>query len=582
MDPDEVQAYLDSLPPDERQKAIYDFGFQSANQAPPGFEGAFGPELTQQQYDLGQYTQAPPSLDDGDLEPYSLDVARDIQYYQKNLADLVADPMANVQAGAAGFDPGAFQPITVPIGEPLDLAGSRYVNAMAQSTGGGYEAFLAQKIAGGATPGDAVAQMWDLINQPDSPEVSQQARDARDALVASLPPNLTSPTDPATGMPSYQENIGDFSTPQGRAATTDVGAITTTANDLFTKLTEDPVAGYTDPKTGLQYAGSYDQPSELSQKFAELGLPTPYESYLDPKWLAPGPGEDYIQQRQAKLDAAQGRTDQAQDIVDQMQTTLPELQAAWEESQKRPAPPEMPAAIMPEADPEALARSADVAASVAGPHGAGGGWGGGFVPPPAMDAPTPYEQRMDVYEAQARKDMAPGTPGAPLAYGTVDGETNYDKLVKTEAQRRYEAQRKKVEEAGVQNPYVIRHGDEVVGAYDFGGSKKEQEAMAKLMGIVAYGKAGGGDTSGWSVSPYDEGFLQSYQAGIPQAIQQRDDAQRYYDQSYQYQSPGESEWASSVGRAMAMQDMGRTPMEDALMQRAMGRTLTNPYQSLGY
>lgn len=577
MDPDEFDAYLESLSPAERDKAIYDFGFQQANYAPPGFQGAFGPELTQQQYDLGQYTQAPLSLDDGEVEPYSLDVARDVQYYQKNLADLVADPMANVQAGAGGFDPGAFQPITVPIGEPLDLAGSRYVNAMAASEGGGYEAFLAQKIKEGATPGDAVAQMWELINQPDSPEVPQEARDVRDALVRSLPPSATSATDPATGMPSYQENLGDFSTPQGQAATTDPTAIMTTANDLFTKMTEDPVAGYTDPNTGLQYAGSYEQPSELSQKFSELGLPNPYESYLDPKWLAPGPGEEYVQQRQANLDAAQGRVNQAQDIVEQMQTTLPELQAAWDESRQRPAPPTMPEVTMPEADPEALARSADVAASVAGPHGAGFSWGGGFVPPPAMDAPSPQEQRMDIYEAEARKEMAPGTPGAPLAYGTVDGETDYDKLVKTEAQRKYDAQRKKVDEAGTQNPYVIRHGDEVVGAYDFGGSKKEQEAMAKLMGIVAYGKAGGGDTSGWSVNPYDEGFLQSYQSGIPDAIQQRDDAQRYYDETYQYQSPEESTWASSVGRAMAMQDMGRTPMEDALMQRAMGRTLTSPY-----
>ena len=254
MDPDEFEEYLETLPPMERQQAMYDFGFQKANFVPPGYEGAYSPELTQQQFDLGQYAQAPPSMDSyGNVEPYSLDVAKDMQYFQKNLADITADPVMAAYSGPGGFDPQAFAPIVTPIGEPLDLAGSRYVNAMA-SAGGGYESYLAQKIAGdpannvtGMTPGAAIADMWAKINAADSPEAPAEVKALADDLKSSLPPMVSS--DAAAGMPSVQQQIGDLSTPEGRAASANIDAITQTANDLFYKMTADQPVGYTDPKT---------------------------------------------------------------------------------------------------------------------------------------------------------------------------------------------------------------------------------------------------------------------------------------------------------------------------------------------
>lgn len=561
MDPDEFDAYLETLDPLERQKAMYDFGFQKANYVPEAYQGAYSPELSQQEFGLGQYTQAAPSLDyHGNVEPFSLDVGKDLFNWQQDMADLTADPVMAGYGGAGAFDPAAFAPVVTPVGEPLDLAGSRYVQAMAKSQGG-YESYLAQKIAGGMTPGAAVADMWAKINAADSPDAPADVKQLATSLVSSLPPVMS--TNPATGLPSVQQNVGDMTSPEGRAASTDLGAITTTANDLFEKMTADPVVGYTDPNTGLQYAGSTQEPSELAAHFAELGIPTPFESYLDPKWL-PQRDPQKLQQQQDLLGAAKDRLKQAGEIRDQSRSAFEQLQKGWQGSAdaRQAAARPVPATGPPE-NPYNLSEGSMGAAQTA----ADLDWQA--LQESGEGAPTPPPG--DV------RSVNPST-GAPLLTSYLGGDADYDAAysewekknknrLKNEAmQRGAEANRPNA------NPYVVTSGDQVVGTYNFGGTAPEQEAMGKLMDIVAMKQGYSNPTA----SPYDQDFMQSYESGpLQSSINQYQQADRLANRVWNQTSdvPG----ASAVGTAYAMARQGRTPMEDAYMQRAMGRATQNPY-----
>lgn len=569
MDPDQFDAYMQSLPPLERQKAMYDFGFQKANYVPSAFQGAYSPELTQQEYDLGQYAQAPPSMDSsGNVEPFSLDTAKDLFNWQQDLGDLTADPVMAAYGGRGSFDPAAFAPVVTPVGEPIDQAGSRYVNAMA-SAQGGYESYLAQKIAGGMTPGAAVADMWAKINAADSPDAPQDVKDQAAALTASLPP-ITS-TNPATGAPSYQQQtVGDLTTPEGRAASSDVNSITSTANDLFYKMTSDQPVGYTDPNTGLQYAGSTQEPSDLAAHFAELGIPTPFKSYLDPKYL-PQQDPQYLQQVQDRSAAAQDRVKQAAAIRDQTQSSFGQLQKGWR-------------------------GSADARQAATGPVPATGPADNPYNLDPGSMQAAQTASDLHWQDLQESGQGAPETPrgdiqsvnpstGAPLLNSYTGGDADYeaaysewetknkDRLKNEAMQRGAQANR------GTANPYVVTSGNNVVGTYNFGGTAPEQQAVGKLMDIVAMNQGYSNPTA----SPYDQSFMQSYQSGpVQSSTDQWVQANQQADDIWNRTSSDEIYGAQRVGQALAMSEQGRTPMEDALMQRSMGRATMNPYNQYGY
>lgn len=536
MDPDEFEAYLETLDPMERQQVMYDFGFQKANFVPPGYEGAYSPELTQQQYDLGQYTGAPVSMDSyGNVDPWSLDVAKDLENWQQDMADLTADPVMAAYGGPGGFDPQAFAPIVTPVGEPVDQPGTRYVNAMAQS-GGGYESYLAKKILGGMSPGGAVADMFAKINAGASPEAPPEVQAEREQLLASLPPNTD--TDPTLQAPSAQAQAAafDFTTPEGRNTSTNQGAIFDTANDLFYKMTSDQPIGYTDPKTGLGYAGSIEEPSELAAHFEELGIPTPFEKYTDPEWLGAALPEGYAQQRGQEIEGAQGRIGQAKDVVARTKENMQQLRQGWRDTAENRAEAAKP-------KPEAPLLSSYLQPGL---EGAG-------LPP----AGTP-----EAWQAGVE---------SPLTHGQQVGEAQdisqglYDK-----AYADWEAQNNQ----GTANPFMLTSGNDVLQTYNFGDlNPQEQGTLGSVLGVIAQGK--GYEDVGFN--PYDQSYVQDYGGAVQSAADQYSGAQNYYDQVYQQQSPEESNWASSIGRGLAMSDMGRTPMEDALMQRSMGRSVMNPY-----
>lgn len=535
MDPDEFEAYLETLDPMERRQALYDFGFQKANFVPPSFDAMYEPELTQQEYDLGQYTQAPPSMDSyGNIDPYSLDVAKDLENWQQDMADLTADPVMAAYAGRGGFDPSAFAPITTPVGEPLDLAGTRYVSAMA-SAGGGYESYLAQKIQGGMTPGAAVADMWAKINAAESPEAPEDVKALAADLKASLPPLVS--TDPASGLPSVQQNIGDLSTPEGRAASTNLDAITTTANDLFYKMTADQPVGYTDPNTGLQYAGATEEPSELAAHFAELGIPTPFESYTDPEWLTNPLPEGYYEGRQQNVDLAKGRVDEAKDVLQGTRENMKQLRQGWQET--------------------ADERKA---------------------------GPAPEEPLLSSYLQQGRKAVGLPPAGSAAAWQNAveTGPLRQDELTAqaSEAQQGlYDKAYADWEATGTPNPYALTSGNDVLGTYDFGGlGQQERGALGQILGVVAQGK-GYDDVS---FNPYDRSYINQYGGAVQNAADQYGGAQDYYQQQQTYTPVAEQASLFDMGRALAMENAGRTPMEDALMQRSMARQTMNPYAQYGY
>lgn len=573
MDPDEFEAYLETLPPMERQQVMYDFGFQKANFVPPSYDAMYQPELTQQEYDLGQYTQAPPSMDSyGNVEPYSLDVAKDFLNWQQDIGDVTADPVMAAYAGRGGFDPSAFAPITTPVGEPLDLAGSRYVNAMA-SAGGGYESYLAQKIQGGMTPGAAVADMWAKINAAESPEAPEDVKALAADLKASLPPLVS--TDPASGLPSVQQNIGDLSTPEGRAASTNLDAITTTANDLFYKMTADQPVGYTDPNTGLQYAGATEEPSELAAHFAELGIPTPFESYTDPEWLTNPLPEGYYEGRQQNVDLAKGRVDEAKDVLQGTRENMKQLRQGWQDTAdaRRAATGPVPMTGTTE-NPYELSEGSMQAAQTA----ADLDWEG------LQESKEGAPLLSSFIERQGPGWLASKEIGEP-SQGTQEAQGDYDAAYaeweqKSKNRLLNEAmQRGAVANRGTADPFALTSGNDVLGTYNFGGmNQHDQGALAQILGVVAQGK-GYDDVN---FNPYDRSYINQYGGAVQNAADQYGGAQDYYQQQQTYTPVAEQASLFDMGRALAMENAGRTPMEDALMQRSMARQTMNPYAQYGY
>lgn len=564
MDPDEFEEYLASLPPEEQAQVLREMGMGQASMMPPSFAGPFAPALSPGSYDLSMMNQLPPDIEYGDVQPFGLDELSQAYNIQQDFGALSLDPALAMYAGRGAFDPKAFEPTIVPIGEPLDLSGTRYVSAMAQA-GGGYESYLANKIANeGMTPGGAVADMWAKITAGGAPDAPPEVKAERDALVASLPPNTS--TDPMVQAQGI-DLAGDFSTPQGQMASANVDAITATANDLFYKMTSDPAIGYTDPATGLPYAGAQEEPSELAAKFREYGLPLPTESYTDPQWLTSQLPQESAMAREAANQAGEAAVGAAGGIRDLTQANLDELTKAWEASA-----PQRAAAIQPGAEPQ----RSDFTQPVLSPEA-------------NADINAEWAKAYEDWETAPRgeapslRDFYEGKP-LPRFAAAAANLADYEK-----AYGDWEAETKAAADQGTGAPYVVSRNGEILDTYDFGEHPElgrttaSRNAIGKLMGVIGqFGKLGGGSGSGVQVGQMSPGFLSQYQGGLADAEQQYRDAQFWQEDLDQRRYPGESEYATSLGQAMAMSDMGRTPLQDMLMQRTIQRQSMMPYTYQGY
>ena len=588
MDPEELYAWLETLSDEEREQALYDFGFADANQVPMSYGGGdiSSPMLDYNSFDLTMMNELPPELNkQGEVMPWGLDQQQQAFNTLQDLGAMTVDNALAMYGGAGSYDANAFADQTIPIGQPIDMSGSRYLNTLAES-GAGYESFLAQLVRDGMTPGAAVAKMWEFINEGGEDEVDPEAAALRESLIASLPPS-TSATDPVAqllGAKAGAGTVGDLSTPEGRMATTDVGGINKFAADLFEKKVSDPEAGYTDPSTGLSYLGARSVPSEMGEKFRKAGIPTPDESYMDEEWLNAPLSQDTVLGRQEREAAAQDRYAGTIGLVNQQQAGLDELEKAWMESEderealereRREAETYVPERTDSDIDPYGLGASSLLRArSNAGEElvklrqaGEGAPVRGSVELGPSNGWPTSEGSRQR--EAELARMNAGFDTQYDLEYDKWD-DANRDRLLEEAyIQEAKDKRLREVEGKEVDNPYVVSSGEEILGTYDFAGTPEEEENLGRFAAVL--GSLGGGGRRGVRVGRMNEGTLNTMRRGLGTARQGRQNALDYQIRQHEITSPEEIQRASSIGRAMAMQRQGRTPMNDVLMQRALAR-----------
>lgn len=233
---------------------------------------------------IPQFTSA------GKLDPYDLSQeATRNNLYQDQVTSLMDLGMAGL-AGPGAIDPAAFAPIVTQPKDRLKTPGLDLLNRYAKGTG--YRAYLAQKILGGATDDEALADLWNQVNKkvdPNDKTISQADRDKQQALINSLPANTFQsntlvPPSATGGIQGQNQTPAKASVDPYNTA-----AVVGFASDLFQKSIEDQSAlsgAYQDPKTGTYYSDfptTTDSPATL--KFHNAGLPTPVEKYTDPKFI---------------------------------------------------------------------------------------------------------------------------------------------------------------------------------------------------------------------------------------------------------------------------------------------------------
>jgi hypothetical protein len=181
------------------------------------------------------------------------------------------------------------------------------------------------------TDAEAVAELWQLVDRPDSPDLDKATRDKRDEIIRSLPLNPQAPgITPPSAMTAAGSPTAPVLTSTGEAGAGganrnyDLLRINNFASDLFGKVATDQAAtqaGWSDPATGKYYSSApVEEPSYLTTKFRNLGLPTPIERYDDParmqellSQVAPNYPQDLANQQtqvsdlQAAQDAALSR-----------------------------------------------------------------------------------------------------------------------------------------------------------------------------------------------------------------------------------------------------------------------------------
>ena len=543
---EEFYSWLESLDPIEREEALYTFGFAGANEMPGTFaQTGSQPGLDYGNFDLSMFNQLPPELDKkGNVMPWGLDQQQQAYNTMQDLGAMTVDNALAMYGGPGAYGAGAFEGRDVPIGQPLDFKGGRYVDMLAQS-GTGYESYLAQKIQGGMSPGAAIADMWRFIQTPGDEEVDPEQASAKQALIASLPPGVAQLNALGQPQPGAGKR-GDYTTPEGLAASFDVQGVQKLASDLFERKASDPVANYVDPQTGLPYAGSKREESPITERYRAAGIPTPDESYLDEQWLnAPLSEESQIgrAQREAQGQAGYGR---AIENVNTAQADADEMAKAWDEVVNNPLqgrrgdlsmrvpragqqPSGGPGFQLPE-NPGMAQRTGGQKFGLMGPLDA--------YMNPALDADFGARPMVDDTQ-QAPPSMGGGLPGMTGLPGASRNQPNF----------------------------VTGANNELLGTYNFSGTPEEEAGVAGLADLLSQ-FGGTGRTRTRRLGPQAVAGAQA-RVGDTRAARQKalDQQIRLHEQT----SNDEASRASAIGRAIALQRGGRTPTNDILMQRALAR-----------
>lgn len=275
----------------EGEEEGFDFGLPGTGYTlPPELGGMTGAQLDpvyQQLLQFGGGANIPSYTAKGELEPYDLaqEAARNnlVQDQATSLADVILSSLS----GPGALDPQSFAPIETKPTERIATPGLTQLDRYARA--GGYKGYIAQKIRDeGLTDDEAISALYNFISTPDDPNVSEDARATKQAIIDSLPTKYGG-SETGVKLPSGR---GQQSQRSGGTEAQDIRdlydetGIYKWANDLYTKVADDEAnvsVGWQDPQSGFYYTkGPTYEDSPLTEKFRNLGLPTPMESYTDP------------------------------------------------------------------------------------------------------------------------------------------------------------------------------------------------------------------------------------------------------------------------------------------------------------
>jgi hypothetical protein len=167
---------------------------------------------------------------------------------------------------------------------------------------------------GGMSPGQAKGALMAALKVPDNAD--QRALDQREELRGSLTKRYeTTPLKPGETPPTK-----DLTTDQGIVNSFDFTDVDNVSRQWQSDLAKDPVIGYTDPQTGLSYAGALAEKTPTMEWFDKYGLPYANKRYDDPDEIrrmqdavapvAPGQLEaEDLQNQQALSANARARAD---------------------------------------------------------------------------------------------------------------------------------------------------------------------------------------------------------------------------------------------------------------------------------
>ena len=272
--------------PQTQQQIIFDFGLGDANQPIAGNSvGGFQPEINQQGFGLLDQLSPPPVINSkGVIQPSGTEqVQKQTNLFQDQLS-LGTDNMLAAIAGQ--FAPTAFTPSYEPQGNPVTPTGLRQLQSLANT--GGWEGFMASQMlpkdygGGGMSASQAKGALLKAVMTPD--DADEGALQLREELRGSLTPRYE--TQGESANPTVKPINKDLSTAQGVANSFDLSDVDEVSRGWQKELANDPVAGYTDPVTGLSYLGAKEKKTPTMEWFDKYGLPYANKQYSDPDQIA--------------------------------------------------------------------------------------------------------------------------------------------------------------------------------------------------------------------------------------------------------------------------------------------------------
>lgn len=241
-------------------------------------------------------------------EKRAIDFAQDFNAY-------LADPVVGAQAGSQAFGMEGFQPIIQR--EEVDLPGRRMIQAGLAGSPGTMSNIIATEIANGGDQASAFAIISNILSgTPTTPEEEQ----IQQTLIGSIPPMMV------------RDDMSGTLVGQGP----DLDKVWEAAGKMYDSYVADPVADEYTPD-GLRGFNVTETPGPLTEKFNELGLPSPFERYDVNDMMGPRP----------EWDAKRGIVaDMQQNIYSAMNARRDQERAAASQEQQRAMADELVSRVM--------------------------------------------------------------------------------------------------------------------------------------------------------------------------------------------------------------------------------------------